>query len=541
MALDTRGIAYKVSADTVASEASLARMEKGFGSVAGQADRSRTALLNFGKQGELTARQIQALSYQTTDIVTGLLSGQRPLMVLLQQGGQLRDQFGGVGNVLRAFAQVLSPVRLALGGVAGAAIAVGLGMAQGYQESVEFRKQMALTGNAAGLTAGQVDTLAASLAEFSGNTIGNAREAVLALAKSGQFTGSALEAAGRAALVMQRLTGESIDDIVKRFAGARDGVARWAAEANRSYNYLTSGQYQYIRALEAQGRVQDALRANFDALAQVMEQRQAPALGTLEKLWQGVKNAASGAWDAVKAFGRDDTVEQQLEKIRKKIAGAGKSDNAFAKLALGELRDQEAYLQEQQRMQRAAANRASEEAQGNQKAIEEASKAHQDALGAIARAGIEMRLQQQQAGFAASLAATEAAYKRFEISPQAFRDRTAAALRGPLDAEKASLQAQLALERQRVVEKPTDVYARDAAILQLETKIAQVEAKRAELNRDIAEFKKAAAAPREPIETAQAAFRQAEIAAQNAVEQASRQGSLEAQRAIDELLSLIHI
>jgi len=53
------------------------------------------------KAAGLTTYQLQALSYQTTDIVTSLAGGQNPMLVLLQQGGQLRDQFGGITNVFR--------------------------------------------------------------------------------------------------------------------------------------------------------------------------------------------------------------------------------------------------------------------------------------------------------------------------------------------------------------------------------------------------------------------------------------------------------
>lgn len=550
--LDTSGIAFKVSGDSAAGEAALARMQRGFGAVASQADRTSTALLKFGKQGQLTAQQIQALSYQTTDIVTALASGQRPLLVLLQQGGQLRDQFGSVGNVLRGFAQVLTPARIALGGLAGVLGTVAYGFAAGYQESAEFRKQMALTGNAAGLTAGRVDALAKNIAEFSGGTIGNARDAVLELAKTGQFTGGALDAAGRAALAMQKLTGESIDDIVKRFAGARDGVARWAAEANRSYNFITAAQFQYIRGLEAQGRTQEALRVTFDSLAQVMQQRQAPALGALEKLWNGVKTAASAYWDVLKSLGRDTTIEDELAKVADRITqvqrrtlqpdlesslqqASGLGFDARKKRDLDNLRQQQAYLQEQLRMQRAAAERAAAEARGEQKKIEESGKAHQDTLLAQERAGLDARLQQQVAGFELAQSTIARLYRQFELTPQQYRESTAAALRGPLDAEEAALRGQLDLARRRVVEKPADAIARDTAILQIQTKIAQVEAKRAELNREIAEFAKAAAPAREVVEGAQAAFRRSEIAAQAAVDKAARDRSLEAQRAIDDL------
>jgi hypothetical protein len=538
MALDTRVIKYVVTAETP-GEVPVRRFSNEMKRAGDAVEKSKIQFLEFGKQGQVTARQMQALGYQTTDIITSLASGQQAWLVLLQQGGQLRDQFGGFTNVGRALLGVLGPMGVALLGVGAAIGVVAVGAAQGWRESDQLRKSFALTGNQAGQTAGAVDLLAQRLARLSGNSIGNAREAVLELVASGKFTAESLDSVGVAALQMQRLTGEAIGDIVKRFGSAREGVTKWAQENNRAYGYLTVAQYEYIRSLESQGRVQEALRVNFEALAQTMETRTAPALGTLERLWQGVKNKASEYWDVVKGIGRDTTLEEQLDKINKQIgAGENSANPYFKRFTLPGLRDQQAYLQEQLRLQRAGAERQARDAADSAKAIEEASKAHQDALGAIARAGTDKRLAQEMIALDARQAATERAHQRFEISGQAFRDRSIAVERGRLDAEARALQAQLQLEKQRVVEKPTDVFARDAAILQLETKILQVEARRAQVNREIADFKRAAAPARDVGESPQAAFRQLELQQQASTEAAQRERSTEAQKAARELLEV---
>jgi phage-related minor tail protein len=57
-------------------------------------------------RGALTARELafatRGLPAQFTDIAVSLQGGQNPMTVLLQQGGQLKDMFGGVGNAARA-------------------------------------------------------------------------------------------------------------------------------------------------------------------------------------------------------------------------------------------------------------------------------------------------------------------------------------------------------------------------------------------------------------------------------------------------------
>ncbi len=65
---------------------------------------ARSAAL--GQSVEMSAKQMNAalrgVPAQFTDIVTSIASGQAPLTVFLQQGGQLKDMFGGAGSAARA-------------------------------------------------------------------------------------------------------------------------------------------------------------------------------------------------------------------------------------------------------------------------------------------------------------------------------------------------------------------------------------------------------------------------------------------------------
>ena len=44
-------------------------------------------------------------------------------------------------------------------------------------------------------------------------------------------------------------------------------------------------------------------------------------LGYIEKGWLGVKNAIMGAWDAAKAFGREETMSEQTHRNQSEIGG----------------------------------------------------------------------------------------------------------------------------------------------------------------------------------------------------------------------------
>ncbi|GFZ62926.1 phage tail tape measure protein [Pseudomonas amygdali pv. eriobotryae] len=119
-----------------------------------------------------TTAAFRQLPAQITDIFTSLAGGQNPLMVLIQQGGQIKDAFGGVGPTLDAFgAKIKSAftgaapigveaVGAALGGIAvnGKAAAEGAdaagaslgGMAEGANTAADAAKNAKEAASALG-------------------------------------------------------------------------------------------------------------------------------------------------------------------------------------------------------------------------------------------------------------------------------------------------------------------------------------------------------------------------------------------------------
>ncbi|WP_439851156.1 phage tail tape measure protein [Pseudomonas syringae] len=89
-------------------------------------DASRQKLGEFGetlkKTGTSSAQTEQALRQlpsQFSDIFTSLAGGQNPLLVLIQQGGQIKDSFGGIGPTLDVLGSKIKSV-LGIGGGIGA-------------------------------------------------------------------------------------------------------------------------------------------------------------------------------------------------------------------------------------------------------------------------------------------------------------------------------------------------------------------------------------------------------------------------------------
>ena len=83
-----------------------------------------------------TQAALRQLPAQFTDIFTSLAGGQNPLMVLIQQGGQIKDSFGGIGPTMDA---LKDKFRSLFSGGAGAAV-LGeslAGIASGAKDTAE--------------------------------------------------------------------------------------------------------------------------------------------------------------------------------------------------------------------------------------------------------------------------------------------------------------------------------------------------------------------------------------------------------------------
>ncbi|EIY5150847.1 phage tail length tape measure family protein [Klebsiella variicola] len=64
-------------------------------------EKTQTQLGKTSQSAAQTANAMRMIPAQMTDIVVGLSTGQSPFMVLMQQGGQLKDMFGGIGPAIK--------------------------------------------------------------------------------------------------------------------------------------------------------------------------------------------------------------------------------------------------------------------------------------------------------------------------------------------------------------------------------------------------------------------------------------------------------
>lgn len=274
----------------------------------------------MGMSSAQMANNLRMLPAQMTDIVTGLASGQAPLTVLLQQGGQLKDTFGGVGNAARALggyvAGLVNPFTLAA--AAGGALAIAY--FKGAAEATEFNKQLILTGNAAGTTADELARMAAGVSQTVG-TQGQAADVLAKLVGTGKVAQSQLQGAAQSIVAMSEATGASVESLVADFALLAKEPAEGLAKLNEKYNFLTAATYAQVAALEKQGRADEAAALAQQTYSSAMQDRGTQVIktaGYLEEAWSAVGKAAKGAWDWMLGIGREDTIDEKIKDLQKR-------------------------------------------------------------------------------------------------------------------------------------------------------------------------------------------------------------------------------
>lgn len=265
-----------------------------------------------------------ALAYQTTDIVTSLAGGQNPMMVLLQQGGQLRDQFGGFVPLFKGIAQVVTLSRVAMVGLGSA---VGIAAFAAYKGSVEFAKlrdDLILTNNYAGMTQSSFAKLSTALSSNLNISLGDAKDIFSALTASGKFTATSLDSVAYAMGMVAKLSGESATEVAQRLIPSFDGSTQSAKNLNSQYHFLTLEQYKYIEQLNRQGKLQEAAEFTAGALTSSL-QKQTRELGFLEQAWSATTKAASGFWHMMLEIGKPSTLQDAVDNSRKAMLSASEA------------------------------------------------------------------------------------------------------------------------------------------------------------------------------------------------------------------------
>lgn len=291
------------------------KIEDARGRLTGFADTAGKA----GISAKQAAYQMRMIPAQMTDIAVSLAGGQSPFMVLLQQGGQLKDMFGGIGPAARAVGAYVGGLVNPLTAAAAATGALALAYYQGSEEQEQFYKTLVLTGNAAGKTSGQLMDMADQIARSTGSTRGMAASVLNQVASSGKVAGDSLEVVSTAVVNMSKVTGQSVDQLVSDFDKIAGSPLDSISKLNDQYHFLSLAVYNQIKALQDEGNQQEAARLATETYAATMNRRAKDIhdnLGFVETAWNSLGAAAKSAWDQMLNVGRESTLQEKLEAAK---------------------------------------------------------------------------------------------------------------------------------------------------------------------------------------------------------------------------------
>lgn len=280
-------------------------------------------------QRELSAA-MRNVPAQFTDIATQLAGGQSPFLIMLQQGGQLRDMFHGFGPMFRNVGGMIAkflmnPFVLAAAAIAGFTTAVIFGA----KETEDFNKSVALTGNYSGITTQKFLELQKSLASV-GVAKSDVAEALTAVATSGLRAGNNIEGLTKTIIDFSKRSGESIADIVAEYKSLEKDPVQAILTLNDKYHFLTVSTYQHITALMKQGEQTKAValaEAELEKAHKSMAGTIVSNAGTMQNAWAGLLGLFSKVKNAILEVGRPASLTElqaRLAAVNKQIASGGK-------------------------------------------------------------------------------------------------------------------------------------------------------------------------------------------------------------------------
>ncbi|HFP4061081.1 TPA: phage tail length tape measure family protein, partial [Escherichia coli] len=269
---------------------------------------------------------MRMLPAQFTDIATQLAGGQNPWLILLQQGGQVKDAFGGMIPMFRGLAGAITLPMLGVTSLAVATGALAYAWYQGDSTLSAFNKTLVLSGNQSGLTADRMLTLS-SAGQAAGLTFNQASESLAGLVNAGVRGGEQFDAINQSVARFASASGVEVDKVAEAFGKLTTDPTSGLMAMARQFRNVTAEQIAYVAQLQRSGDEAGALQAANDIATKGFDdqtRRLKENMGTLETWADKTGKAFKSMWDAVLDIGRPDSSADMLASAQKAFDEADK-------------------------------------------------------------------------------------------------------------------------------------------------------------------------------------------------------------------------
>ncbi|HGL6355909.1 TPA: phage tail tape measure protein [Citrobacter amalonaticus] len=259
---------------------------------------------------------MRMLPAQFTDIATQLAGGQSPWLIMLQQGGQVKDSFGGIIPTFRALTGAISPLMVGVGALSVATGALFYSWYQGSSTLSDFNKTLVLSGNSAGLTADRMLVLARN-GQTAGLTFSQTSEALTELVNAGVRAGANFDAMSQSVSRFTEASGVPVDKVAAAFGKLTNDPTSGLIAMAQQFHNVTAEQIAYVAQLQRAGDEAAALQAANDAATSGFNEQTKSLrdnMGTIESAADSLKRAFKSMWDAALDVGRPDTAQEMVSK-----------------------------------------------------------------------------------------------------------------------------------------------------------------------------------------------------------------------------------
>ncbi|KEH15544.1 prophage tail length tape measure protein, partial [Medicago truncatula] len=240
-------------------------------------------------------------------------------MVAIQQGGQIRDSFGGFGAALRGVFSLITPVTAAIAVIGGAVGAFVLSVYKGEQQLMAFNIALQSTDNAAGATLGRIEAVAKAAHDVSGISEMAAQSAAIAMVQTGRLGIETIGNLTKAISGYAETTGQDTDKAAASLARMFVDPKQAIKELDDQFNLLTPAQRAYINQLIEQGQTEQAQLQISEALAQRFGKLLPENLGVLQRALKGISDAAKEAVGWMMSLGKQSSLDQQIKDSQARI------------------------------------------------------------------------------------------------------------------------------------------------------------------------------------------------------------------------------
>ncbi|VDR28548.1 Phage-related minor tail protein [Raoultella terrigena] len=259
---------------------------------------------------------MRMLPAQLTDVATQLAGGQSPWLILLQQGGQVKDSFGGLIPTFRGLLGVVSPLAVGVAALTAAGAGMGYIFYQGSSTLSDFNKMLTLSGNTAGLTTDRMLALARS-GQQAGLTFDQTSDSLAALINAGVGAGARFDELSQSVAKFSTASGIPVEKVAEAFGKLTNDPTSGLIAMAQQFHNVTAEQIDYVAQLQRSGDEAAALHAANDAATKgfnTQTQSLIDNMGTIERSADSLKRAFKSMWDAALDLGRPDTAGEMASK-----------------------------------------------------------------------------------------------------------------------------------------------------------------------------------------------------------------------------------